>query len=102
MRLDGKTIVITGAAGGIGAATAEVLAGLGADLGLIDVNPRVSERAQSIVAMGRRAAAAVCDISNADQAAASIVELENCSDRFTAWSTMPAWSTTSRRSHAWN
>jgi NAD(P)-dependent dehydrogenase (short-subunit alcohol dehydrogenase family) len=77
MRLDGKTIVITGAAGGIGAATAEVMADLGADLGLIDVNPRVSERAQSIVAMGRRAAAAVCDIANADQAAASIMELEN-------------------------
>lgn len=38
MSLEGKTIIVTGAASGIGRETAKVLCGLGAKLLLLDVN----------------------------------------------------------------
>jgi NAD(P)-dependent dehydrogenase (short-subunit alcohol dehydrogenase family) len=67
MRLDGKTILITGAARGIGRACATVMADLGADVGLFDINERVSETAEAVRARGRKAAFAITDISDPDQ-----------------------------------
>jgi 3-oxoacyl-[acyl-carrier protein] reductase len=65
--LEGKAALITGAARGIGRATALALAEEGADVGLADILEEIAETAASIVKMGRRAATAVFDISDAAQ-----------------------------------
>jgi NAD(P)-dependent dehydrogenase (short-subunit alcohol dehydrogenase family) len=48
MFLEGKKILITGAARGIGRTMALMMADEGADLGLIDRNPSVEETAEEI------------------------------------------------------
>jgi NAD(P)-dependent dehydrogenase (short-subunit alcohol dehydrogenase family) len=65
--LDGRTAVVTGAARGIGAATAWRLAEKGADLYLVDVSPTVLDLRGELRAAGHRAAASVMDV--ADEAA---------------------------------
>ena len=73
MRLTGKTIIVTGAAHGIGRAYAERLAADGANLGLIDVDgPRLREVTAGIEAAGGAALALEADVRDfaADEAAA--------------------------------
>jgi len=68
MRLQGKSIVVTGAAGAIGFATCEVLAREGAELLLVDIDPeRLEACTAKLVAQGHRAIAHHADC--ADQAA---------------------------------
>jgi len=67
MRLDGKTILITGAARGIGRACAIVMAELGADVGVFDISERISETAEAVRARGRKAAFAIVDVSDPEQ-----------------------------------
>jgi NAD(P)-dependent dehydrogenase (short-subunit alcohol dehydrogenase family) len=67
MLLEGKTVLITGAARGIGRASAIVLAREGADVGVADVLPEVENTAAEIEKLGRRTAFAVFDISDPDQ-----------------------------------
>lgn len=55
-KLDGRTAAITGGARGIGYAVAELFAGAGADLALIDINAETGrESARRLAASGRRA-----------------------------------------------
>jgi NAD(P)-dependent dehydrogenase (short-subunit alcohol dehydrogenase family) len=64
MLLKGKTALITGAARGIGRASAMVLAQEGADVGVADVLPEVENTATEIQKLGRRSAFAVFDIAD--------------------------------------
>jgi NAD(P)-dependent dehydrogenase (short-subunit alcohol dehydrogenase family) len=77
--LEGRTAVVTGAARGIGAATARRLAEEGARLFLLDVSPTVLDLRDELRATGHRAAASVMDVADeaawADAATACRAEL---------------------------
>ena len=64
MELTGRVALVTGAARGIGRATALALATAGADVAVGDVLPAVEETAAAVRAAGRRAAAAVFDVAD--------------------------------------
>jgi len=65
--LTGKIALVTGAARGIGRATALALADAGADVAVADLLPEVEETAACIRQRGRRAAAAAFDVADADR-----------------------------------
>jgi NAD(P)-dependent dehydrogenase (short-subunit alcohol dehydrogenase family) len=74
-RLEGQTAWITGAASGIGAATARMLAGEGANVVLIDLNGRAGEIAQMLAASKHASALFIrCDVSVEDQVRESLVQ----------------------------
>ena len=67
-RLEGKTAIITGAAAGIGEATAKLFASEGARLSLCDVSEEpLAALAESIRKDGGEAIPVCCDVSNEDQ-----------------------------------
>src|SRR5882672_11611969 len=72
-RLDGKAILITGAATGIGRATAQRLAGEGASVFLCDVAAEALEESAKLAsARGGRVEHSVCDVSNEAQVAETV------------------------------
>jgi len=74
-RLQGKVAIITGAAGGIGGASARLFAEEGAALGLLDINTAGGETlAAEINAAGGRAEFRTVDVSDAGQLEAAIDE----------------------------
>lgn len=66
--LEGKVAMITGAASGIGLATARRLAEMGASIALVDINePKGKDAAEEIKSLGRKAEFFRCDVtSNSD------------------------------------
>lgn len=72
MEFQGKTAIVTGAGGGIGRATARLLAARGARVVLADLKPEVEQSAALIRADGGRAEALVTDCAS-DEGVGAIV-----------------------------
>ncbi len=71
--MTGKAALVTGAASGLGRATALALAKAGADVALVDVNPEGLEAtATDIRAMGRRAHVQAVDLSVGENCSAAV------------------------------
>jgi NAD(P)-dependent dehydrogenase (short-subunit alcohol dehydrogenase family) len=76
--LSGQTAIVTGAANGLGLATAQAFAGAGADLVLIDIKEKDLEKAsESLRATGRKVQTFVADVTNEEQITAVIAEAES-------------------------
>ncbi len=71
MRLSGRVAVVTGAAGGIGAATARAMAAEGARVVVADVQSGEAT-VESLRSTGAEAIFVPCDVSEADQVAAMV------------------------------
>lgn len=69
----GKTVVLTGVgrAGQVGEVVAKAFADAGARLALIDRDDQVNARADDLARSGGKASAHVCDLTNADDVAAT-------------------------------
>jgi dehydrogenase/reductase SDR family member 12 len=72
-RLDGRTVAVTGVTGGIGRATAEGLAGLGADLILLVRN---TERGEEIAEELGGARVISCDLADLDSVRAAAAQID--------------------------
>lgn len=68
----GRTVLLTGAATGIGRATALAFAGAGAAVAIGDVDPRADETARDIVATGGKALFQKTDVSDSAQVKALV------------------------------
>lgn len=75
MPLEGKVALVTGAARGIGRACALELARQGADVALLDLHVKVEAAAQAVESLGRKAAFAVADISDAGQVRRAVEQM---------------------------
>jgi len=67
MLLEGKSVLVTGAARGIGKKTALIMADEGADVGVVDILPEVESTALEIQKRGRSSIAVIFDISDPGQ-----------------------------------
>ena len=75
--LKGKTIVVTGGAGGIGAATCLRFAREGAQVAVVDLNQNAAEAiVQEIVEAGGRALSVAVDLTDADATASAVAQIE--------------------------
>ena len=76
--LDGKTVVVTGGGGGIGAPTSLRFAQEGARVVVMDVNQvAANETAEKIQDGGLQAIASTLDLTNAEDTAAEVARIEN-------------------------
>lgn len=76
--LEGRTVLITGASGGIGTALARAFAAQGARLMLVDREPASLQRLASSLADGPQVISAVCDLTSDSQVAAVSAQLREC------------------------
>jgi NAD(P)-dependent dehydrogenase (short-subunit alcohol dehydrogenase family) len=70
MRLDGQTAIVTGAASGLGAATAELLARAGCRVAVLDINQAAAEASAHRV----RGIGIACDVADAASAEAAVAK----------------------------
>ena len=74
MRFQGKSVIVTGAASGIGAATVRLFAAEGANVVIADISPDGEVVAQELRQKGHRAIFVKTDVSKADEVAHLIQE----------------------------
>ncbi|HFT7322624.1 TPA: acetoin reductase [Proteus mirabilis] len=85
MALNGKVILVTGAAQGIGRGIALRLAKEGADIALVDLKAdKLSDVAKEIEALGRKVTTFAADISNRDEVFAAVEHAEKTLGGFDA------------------
>lgn len=77
MLLKEKTALITGCAGGIGKVAAQLMAGQGARVGLVDLNPAVEDVAKLIQQSGGTVYSIVADISDSQGVETAVAGVEN-------------------------
>lgn len=65
--LSGRTIVVTGAARGIGRATARAVGSFGGDLALVDRDPAVEDLARDLAGAGRRVLVGTFDVRDRER-----------------------------------
>jgi len=75
--LSGKVALITGAARGIGKATALIMAQEGADIALVDILPEIEITTSKINQLGQRATCAIFDISDPIQVHKGVQKIKN-------------------------
>jgi len=75
-RFDGRTAIVTGAASGIGQATALRLASDGASVGCLDLADAVEETVELIRSAGGTATGASVDVSDPDSVEAAVASVE--------------------------
>ena len=75
MKLEGKVVLVTGAAGGIGRAICRRLADEGAALALLDLGEAVDAFAAELAQQGARVAAARADVSSSAQVRDAVAQL---------------------------
>jgi len=81
--LKGRTCVVTGSAKSIGLGVAEMYAGLGAKVAMIDLNPEVMTQSQRLAAGGRCVRGYVIDITDRDAVMTCFDDIEkNLGDVF--------------------
>ena len=74
--LTGKKALVTGAAGGIGKASALAMAKAGADVAIIDINDELGKKSSAeIEALGRKSIYIHCDVSDPEQVARMVKEV---------------------------
>jgi NAD(P)-dependent dehydrogenase (short-subunit alcohol dehydrogenase family) len=76
--LEGKVALVSGTASGMGRQMAIGFAEAGADVMLVDINlPGAERTAEDIAALGRKAVAVNCDVSNVDQIRSTFQKLDS-------------------------
>ncbi|AWB45216.1 short-chain dehydrogenase [Paenibacillus sp. CAA11] len=74
--LSGKTAVVTGAAGGIGAELAKAFAAQGADIALLDLKlDKLRAQASEIESLGCKALSLKCDVTQEDEIKAAVATI---------------------------
>lgn len=97
LRLDGRTALVTGGAGGIGLACVEALAEFGARVTIADRDAAAIEEARVLLAgKGYETAGAIMDVTDS----ARVAQVADAG-RSTSWSTMPASRAARRRPRRW-
>ena len=81
-KLLGKAALITGAAAGIGRATAWAFANEGAKVAVVDINAAAAQAvAEELVAAGHEAFSIATDVSRSDEVAAMEIGRASCRER---------------------
>jgi NAD(P)-dependent dehydrogenase (short-subunit alcohol dehydrogenase family) len=85
LRFESRTIIVTGAASGIGLATAKKMAAEGGNLVLVDLNEdRLHSAREQIANEGARVEIVPCDVSNAEHVARAVEKAVTVFDRVDA------------------